>query len=82
MTGNVSRNGCNLKFVLKNVTWSDERITYACLADLSGDSHKSGPIELDIQGEAHLFYDFCKIVVLCDHPRSLPHKISVQKVSI
>ena len=63
VTVNVSRNGCHLKFVLKNVTWSDEGKTYGCEAEFeNGDEFMSGPIEIVIQGKAHRFY-VCKIVV-------------------
>ena len=62
VTGNVSRNGCNLKFVLKNVTWSDERTTYSCLATVEGILFWSGPIELVIQGKAHLLYQPRKVL--------------------
>ena len=77
--GNVSRNGCNLKFVLKNVTWPDDRITYGCQAIIDGYDFRSGPIELVIQGKAHLFMCVKLSFYKCDHPRSLPHKISVQR---
>ena len=79
VTGNVSRNGCNLKFVLKNVTWSDQRTTYGCNALVYGDVFRSGPIELVIQGKAHLFLCVKLSFYKSDHPRSLPHKISVRR---
>ena len=76
VTGNVSRNGCNLKFVLKNVTWSDELVTYGCKAELSGDDVRSGPIKLVIRGEAHPFMMCVKLsfyVIILDryHIRSM-----------
>ncbi|KAJ7378256.1 Neural cell adhesion molecule 1 [Desmophyllum pertusum] len=44
-TGNISRKGCNLVFILRNVTTSDE-ITYGCTAIVYGDDILNGPKRL------------------------------------
>jgi len=49
VTGNVSRRGCDLVFVLNNVSSSDELTTYGCTAIVYGDAFRSGPITLVIQ---------------------------------
>ena len=50
VTGNVSRHGCDLVFVLNNVSSSDELTTYGCTAVIDGDEYRSGPMTLVIQG--------------------------------
>ncbi|KAL9965834.1 hypothetical protein ACROYT_G029686 [Oculina patagonica] len=47
-TGNITQHGCKLVFILRNVTTSDELITYGCKADLSGENRESGPIKLTL----------------------------------
>ena len=54
VTGNITQNECNVKFVLKNVTRSDESSTYGCEADVDGQEFRSGPIRLVIQGKLHV----------------------------
>ena len=41
-TGNISRKGCNLVFILRNVTTSDE-MTYGCTAVVYGEDILNGP---------------------------------------
>jgi len=50
VSANISRHGCDLVFVLKNVSSSDELTTYGCTAKVYGDNFRSGPITLVIQG--------------------------------
>ena len=51
VTGNISRQGSNLMFVLRNMTRSDALITFGCTAIVYGDDFRSGPIKLAIQGK-------------------------------
>ncbi|XP_022796342.1 neural cell adhesion molecule 1-like isoform X2 [Stylophora pistillata] len=47
-TGNISQNGCQMQFILKNVTKLDETRTYGCTAVVLGQDYRSGPIKLAV----------------------------------
>lgn len=49
-TGNISQHGCQVQFILRNVTKSDEAVTYGCTAIVLGDDDESGPIKLVVLG--------------------------------
>jgi len=50
-TGNISQQqGCQVVFILKSVSKSDET-TYGCNIDISGEDRISGPISLVVSGE-------------------------------
>lgn len=50
-TGNISQQlGCQVVFILKNVSKSDQT-TYGCKTDISGEYRQSGPISLVVTGE-------------------------------
>jgi len=50
-TGNISQQlGCQVVFILKNVSKSDQT-TYGCNIDISGEDRESGPISLVVTGE-------------------------------
>ena len=48
---NISQHGCQVEFILKNVTKSDETRTYGCTAYVSGTDYRSGPIKLAVLSE-------------------------------
>ena len=50
-TGNISQNGCQMQFILKNVTKLDETRTYGCTAFVFGQDYRSGPIKLAVVSE-------------------------------
>ena len=50
-TGNVTEHGCQVVFILRNVTKSDEISTYGCTAEVNGDENRSGPIKLVLYGK-------------------------------
>nr|XP_058971306.1 hemicentin-2-like [Pocillopora verrucosa]XP_058971307.1 hemicentin-2-like [Pocillopora verrucosa]XP_058971308.1 hemicentin-2-like [Pocillopora verrucosa]XP_058971309.1 hemicentin-2-like [Pocillopora verrucosa] len=46
--GNISKHGCQVEFILKNVTKLDETATYGCVAYVDGLVYRSGPIKLAV----------------------------------
>ena len=49
--GNISKHGCQVEFILKNVTKLDETDTYGCVAYVDGQEYGSGPIKLAVLSE-------------------------------
>ena len=49
--GNISKHGCQVEFILKNVTKLDETATYGCVAYVDGSYYRSGPIKLAVLSE-------------------------------
>ena len=48
---NISQHGCQVEFILKNVTKLDETATYGCEAYVDGLYYRSGPIKLAVLSE-------------------------------
>ena len=53
VSGNVTQQGSNLVFMLRNVSRQDEKMTFGCTAVVWGEWFRSGPIQLDVQGKVH-----------------------------
>ena len=49
--GNTSKHGCQIDFILKNVTKLDKTRTYGCTAKADGLDYRIGPIKLAVLSE-------------------------------